>query len=618
MMLIMRWRSFFDSRQAVLSGGTLGLLLSVSSALAGGWNEEPQPLVFKKAVGADPLTAIRADAGSPLAWDQSAHMLWFVDFGTLHAAWWNGSTFVSADMGLIAPLPEAGIVIDSSTHFVYCVSADGFPHCARLIGKKWVIRKIGDKPVTRLLGVDQARHRLFAYDANAAGIRLYQFDAKTKSWPSSIIASGLGAAGDLGAFDAASQTLYTTHETAEPGIQRHPDAQTIADPTGFGKLKPWPLVATAWNGTAWSSRLLGDTGVPQQPAVRPLDHRLFFASRDDLKTVRFYQPAYRKAADAFGSETGWSGRDTWRDDDSYKIVEPKYPRAWISGLFLSSYSLSFLSDAAMIFSGTTRYTVKLTSPVVPVPYYAPIWTDLPLAPRLAGFRALINPRQSRLVQHREWFEGEIARSQTGMQIVGYLYRDATGLLVTECAADPANGPQLDSDLRQPRFYPALDAGFDPLSAPADFARLSDSEIFADPNDIVADPMHRNPVKSTAIPGSYTTNAASPLVPPHLRLPSSVQLRTFGHRYSLGKLDQPGSRFRAYSNAGTDYAMASHIAIDTATGVTFYTQAPPPAGNENAVVPAEPQTTTPLANFTAPSDPKLPRPQGTRVWIVMVY
>jgi hypothetical protein len=63
-----------------------------------------------------------------------------------------------------------------------------------------------------------------------------------------------------------------------------------------------------------------------------------------------------------------------------------------------------------------------------VPYYEPIWTDTPVEPRLAHFRAVTNSRQKRLVQHRQLHEGEVIREQTGMRLVGYVYRDANGVI----------------------------------------------------------------------------------------------------------------------------------------------------------------------------------------------
>ncbi len=612
-------------------------------ASAGPWSSEPQPLVHdngvprqKRVVGWNRFSPILADAGSPLGWDQSHRILWFINRGSLHAAFWTGKTFLPRDVGLVAPKPAGGLAVDPGLHFVFCLDAGGNPQWIHRYGVKWIVTPMGGGPVARLLGVDSLRHRLFAYDAEARGIRLYLYDAKAKTWTSSIIADGLGAAGDMGAFDVTAQTLYSTHADVEATVARHPSAQAIGDPTGLGALDPWPLVATAWDGTAWTSRVLDETGVPQQPAVRATDHRVFFAKREGTRLVHFYQPATASAPDSFGQNDGWSGQDTWEDNDSYRIVAPTYPGGW--GGWSSSGSVTITwgnwGSPQILFGG---YDVALKGPITAVPYYAPVWNDVALPDRLTSFRAVINPKQSRLVQHREIFRGEIAREQTGLKVAGYLYRDANGVFATEVASSEAavTYPHVLT-LGQSQLHPPLGATFDPANPPASHALLAaaDGFFYAKQASVVIHPTFPGLAKSNFKLADFTLAADTALLPPQLRGPSAVHLRTFGHRFASTEIDQPGGRYRSYLKYGTQYSVPSGVAVDGATGVTFYTQAPPPDPNSNTEVvssngllsgaiishvgstspPPTPQFTGPRAE----SDVKHPRPPTPQVWIVMVY
>ena len=198
------------------------LTLGVVSAQAWPWNSEPQPLLR----GGD---AIRADAGSPLAWDQGARVLWYLNFGELNVARWTGRTFLPQRCDGIFPKNEAGLVADSAWHAVYFLDADGSLRRTHAAGGRpgWTSEKIGSETLSRLLAVDARTHSVFAYDPAARGIRTYTYDAKTRAWVSSIIASGLGEAGDAAACDPALHVIYSSHETADPEIPRHPSARSV-------------------------------------------------------------------------------------------------------------------------------------------------------------------------------------------------------------------------------------------------------------------------------------------------------------------------------------------------------------------------------------------------------
>jgi len=229
----------------------------------------------------------------------------------------------------VQPNPAAGLLIDPDVHFLYCVSGSGIPYCVQTSGT-YPATQLGTDPVERLLAVDPLRHSLFAYDANAHGVRRYTYETPAKGgWTSSLIASGLGDPGDAGVFDIANSVLYATYQTADPSLPRDPLGQTINDPSGVGLLAPWPLVATSVSGSGGpASVVLDETGVPQRPAVRLADHRVFYARRDDFDSLHFYQPAGKHTIETSRTINGCSGVDTYVDNENYPITAPQYPASW--------------------------------------------------------------------------------------------------------------------------------------------------------------------------------------------------------------------------------------------------------------------------------------------------
>ena len=588
------------------------LLLSQTPAQAWPWNSEPQPLLRVR-------EPIRADAGSPLAWDQSARALWFLKSQALSFAHWNGWTFNWREFKHIHPEAGAGLAVDPGWHFLYYAEfdrdrEDPYPnlHCLYRSGDEWRNWRIGDEPISKLLGVDVLSHAVFAYDPQARGIRRYALDWKTGVWSSSVIAYGLGEAGDAAAIDSSRHIIYSSHETAASIVPRHPKAQRIGDPTKIGAYKPWPLVETKWNGDYWSSRVIDETGVPQQPAVRALDRTVFYAKRDDGRLLRTFKAARNDQDDIFASLEGWTETDTFEDHGHYKVRDPQYPAHWLHVI----HTNATLYGTVTVFGSGAPDWIALKGPITVVPVYAPVWSDRAMPPRLTRFRALLSPREGRLVVHTERCDGEVVRKQTGKRLVGYLYRDANGVL----ARQGRSTGWLHVFGEPNYFYGELGADYDPANPPADHAALADplARFHAVETDILS------PGGSVAtsfspdgIPANYSTDPDAPFVLAHLRLPTSVSVRTFGHDFISSALNQPGARFQHYRNYGTDYAMPSAIAVDRPTGVTFYTQAPPRAKDQDTLSYRERYSNPPLAGFRPEPDPKLPSPDPD-VWIAMVY
>lgn len=609
------FRTFFKVAVAV------GALCLVSgSAHAAPWASEPQPLIHD-------TRAIRADAGSPLAWDQSARVLWYVSYSYLSLARWNGVTFTPAVCGGIVPKVEAGMLVDDGLHLAYFADQQGILRCARRspVDGSWLKQKIGNEPVTRLLAVDSRSHSIFAYDPAARGIRRYTYQGTTKSWSSTIIASGLGDAGDAAAWDSSLRVLYSSHETAELPVRMparthrssaptrnqtlawyfsapQPHADLASDPNDGFLLKPWPLVATSWDGKAWTSRVIDETGVPQLAAVRETDHTVFYARRDGLNVVRTYRPATAGRGELFGTESGWSGADTYEDNDSYHINVEAIQSALQSAFLVvrtnsSSFTIFSVSGNLSGIQITDNGDLKLTPPITVIPYYVPIFSSETLNPRLTHYRAVLNPKMKRLVQNREISSGEVAVWQTARQLAGYLYRDANGVLAVSLGA----------------AYPALTPSFDLANPPANFANLADPlaqfSAWKDATSLG---------RLAAIPTTATVDPNAPFLPPHLRLPTSVRTRTFGHRYDISVGTQAGGRFRRYDGDGTSYADPSALEVDPLSGLTFYTQATPPVSYEDTVSFTDSHSFLPFTGFRYAPDFKQPRLTTKSVWIVMVY
>lgn len=513
--------------------------------------------------------------------------------GRLTFAAWTGTTFSVRWCGNISLNPDAGLLVDEGWHKVYFLDVDGHLSCARRSGTTWESVKIGDETLSRLLFVDRLGHSIFAYDPTAGGIRCYRF--REKVWVSSLVTTGLGEAGDAAAWDSVGGVFYSSHETADAAIPRDPHAHSIGDPTGLGAWKPWPLVATSWDGKKWSSKVVDETGVPQLPAVSATNHIVYYARRDELDLIRTYRPASGARPAVFGSLAGWSGADTFEDNNKYAIKVPVYPNQWTSS------ESSFL----IVHTNSTPFgvpSVQLQAPLTVIPYYEPVWSDAALPPRLAHFRAVLDPRLNTLVQHRQINRGEVVRTQTGKRLAGYLYRDANGVLARKGVS---GRPAMVS-------YPVLTDQYDPANPPAAFAALADSTatFFAEPNQTSLGTF------ADASP-TATVNADAAFAPPSLRLPTSVLSRTFGHAYDQPAGMQAGGRYRYYSRAATTSAIVSSLAVDLPTGVAFYTQSQQPPELTNLPDVTLAHSSPPLAGFRAAPDLKLV-PSPLPVWIVMVY
>jgi len=158
-------------------------------------------------------------------------------------------------------------------------------------------------------------------------------------------------------------------------------------------------------------------------------------------------------------------------------------------------------------------------------------------------------------------------------------------------------------------YPELGADYDPQNPPANFSQLSRFDLSFYYTD-------ESQLATASLPREYTLNPDSPFVPPHLRQPTSLSLRTFGHDYSISKESQRGGRYQYYSGPAVTLAVPCSIAVDRATGATFYTQSPRPTASEESLI--DWSYDPPFSAFRPRSEPHYAKPESETGWIVMVY
>lgn len=578
---------------------------SISTVSAWPWSSVPQPLL-------DGNVPIRADSGSPLAWDHSSRTLWFVRYGNLAQAAWSQTTFRTRTLSE-RPHAGGGLLVDPGLHLVFYLNSEGQPVCLRKADGAWVSSSMGSEKLQTLLGVDEKLHRVFAYDPEARGIRLYSPQGKSGAWTSELITKGLGAAGDLGAVDSVSGVIYTTHAEADQSVPRRNGIVPLGVREAL--LAPWPLVHTAWDGTQWKSQVIADTGVPQQPALKLPNGSVYFATQDSLDGMSVYseKEGVVTAPAALG---GSAGASTFEDHERYKVRAPNYPAEWMVGGLFSAVVNSWAGGGnPWVWLGSLQS--PLSPPIEIIPFYEPMWRETPLPSRLTRFRAMLNPKQHRIVQHRQSVDGEIVVEQVGVKIAGYLYRDANGVLSRQVnsfipnSAVPATRPQPGEDHRS---FDELTEEISPEALLTYSAELSITD-----RAFTSAEMDR--AVSSVLDGC-SLDPGSPFVPAYLRKPKTVSVKTFGHKFTSPKQNQTGGRYRVYSDHATSLSVPSSIAVDRRTGATFYTQAPsplPPYGT-GAVDDSPPRASNDPASFTfqAAPDPKFPQAEQGTVWIVLVY
>ena len=288
-------------------------------------------------------------------------------------------------------------------------------------------------------------HTVFAYDATTRSLLAVHWSAADNAWKSDVIAADLGDAPSEGVVDAKRHVLYATFQ----------NAPALGVPAAPGRLQPWPLVATWWDGTAWKSQVIASTGVAQRPAHVPGEDRLYYTDRADLSGLRSFRPSQGKliagerkfipdlltkgthsgsTTPVFRGHAGWQGAATWGDDQRYAVdlgVQSYFPGSnpgssvsisngsltlvggtLSNGLSVNnSWAIHDVGNGLMWLNAVGGNTIP-PSPYESPPHIAvsaqvPVWeTPEHAGPGLQQFRALYSGKRGEIIQQRvsegEW------------------------------------------------------------------------------------------------------------------------------------------------------------------------------------------------------------------------
>lgn len=608
--------------RSALSAGLASALLA-STAMAGGWNTSPQPLIIGPA-GANRSIAT-ADAGSSLVMDSGWRCLYSVSWNQVRLNYWTGkyfsqvalsSKFFDKDFNITDPSsydrcavkPGTALAVDQAWHMLYYISAEQGLVTAFRTGSKWKVLTLGPT-ATHLLGVDQSWHIVYAYDEVQRTILAFHWDTVLNRWTSETIVTNIGLPGAEGAVDSAWHVLYSSHADA-PGLDHRgiPDQSTTD-----GIFKQWPLVATYWDGTQWRSQLIDKTSLPQRPAVRKSDHRLFYARRDDIDQSRWFQPNAKpftttrntqgKAVTnltnllpqdptmGLGYKELAQERDTYLDDQNYVINwNPNYARGWKR----TSDSWTY-GSSTWTWIGGSNYTIPSlydSSNLTAVDCFIPEWNAEPVPPQIKSYHSTMDQRRGDLVH-------QVARSEIGLVYratawvhVPNIYQRADGKFVkltTTLAESSAQvwgpiGGTWTSETKQGSIY----------IEERQFTSLQQ-----------------------AAGNRYATVDANAVAPAPFLGSSASTVKTMGHSMNP-KVTRilSGRRFQFYSDTQEGQSETGGMATDPTSTFVFYTQAPNPSPSSSSIW-FNDYSPPPTWADSAPAEAKPPLPSG-QVWIVVIF
>ncbi|MDH4476697.1 MAG: hypothetical protein QE274_09485 [Verrucomicrobiaceae bacterium] len=608
-------------QKAFSVGLALGLL--ASSAFAGGWNSMPQPLIIGPPGSNRDIAT--ADAGSSLVMDSGWRCLYSILGNRVHLNYWTGKHFnqvslaskffdkhsnLTDESSLVRSQvkPGTALAVDQSWHMLYYISQDHGLVTAFRTGTQWKVVTLSPS-VTHLLGVDQSWHIVYAYDEVQRSLLAFRWDTVLNRWASETIATNIGLPGAEGAVDSAWHVLYSSHADA-PDLDHRgiPDQSTT-----YGIFKQWPLVATYWDGTQWRSQLIDKTSLPQRPAVRKSDHRVFYARRQDVNQSRWFQPntkpftttknAKGKAVanltnllpqdptKGLGYKELGQERDTYVDDQNHVINwNPNYAKGW------KRTSDSWTSGSSTwTWIGRPNYTIPSlydSSNLTAVDCFIPEWTAETVPRHIKSYHSTMDQRRGDLVHQVAMSEISLAYRATAWVHAPNIYQRADGKFVkltTSLAESSAQvwsliGGTWTSESKQGSIY-LYGQQFTSLQEAAGnrFATLD-------------------------------ANASGPA--PFLGSSAST-VKTMGHSMNP-KVTKTllGRRCQNYTETQQEQSDTGGIATDPASTFVFYTQAPTPSLSYsdtwfNWYLP--PSTGT----DSAPTPAKTPAPKG-QVWIVVIF
>jgi hypothetical protein len=613
---------FIHLYRKALSACFASLVLK-SVALAGGWDTVPQPLILGPS-GYDRRVAT-ADAGSSLVMDSGWRCLYSVSWNQLQLNYWTGKYFEQislaskffdkkgtltdqASLDRCAVKKGSALVVDQAWHMLFYISEKHGLVSAFRTGTQWKVLTLSPN-ATHLLGVDQAWHIVYAYDGVQRCILALHWDKTLKQWISEPIVKDIGQPGAEGVVDSGWHVLYSSHEDA-PALE----SRGIADQaTTYGIFKQWPLVATYWDGAQWRSQLIDKTALPQRPAVRNSDHRVFYARRDEVNQSRWFQPNTRPftttkntqgkaitlltnllpqdASKGLGFKDLTQEQDTYVDNENYEINwNPNYARGW-----LKTYDwISAGMIDTLIFGGgmnlllTTYDNTNLTA----VDCFVPEWTTEAIPPRIQSYHSAMDQRRGDLVH-------QAAKAASGL-----VYRASAWVQV-------------------PNVYQRADGKYVKLAAPLS---QSSAEVWSLTGGVWSSETRLGSVNiidyefkslDQAVGNRYATVDANAAAPAAFLGPTASSVKTHGHSMNP-KVIKPllGRRFQNYTNTQEEQSDTGGISTDPASTFVFYTQAPAPDPSSNSYWYGSYRQTPPWID-SAPTAATAPAPTG-QVWIVVIF
>ena len=568
------------SRARWLSLLGVGALLAGTSAFGGSWTATPQPLV-----GGAPghREIITADEGSSLLIDPTWRNVWQVSYGALKTWFWNGRYFQSENpTGDAAVAVGSVLAMDEGYHQVFFVSRSN-KLCVCHRGKNsWGVDAVSSESITAVLGVDQAWHMIYAYDAGRRSVIAVHWDAKSHTWISTVAATNLGSITNAGAVDGNWHILYSVHE----------DAPDLGVPTSDSPFfKPWALVATWWDGKQFHSQAVDQTGVPQVPAVRAPYHQVYYTRSNELKQTQWSQPKQKPSANNFvfasGMETNWQGADTFVDDSSYPVnLDPvNYYGSWFSSVYDSSVTMTV--GGRYYDTGWFNDTYHPKPPFRLADATVPVWETTAIPERIVEVSAAASVLRGELAQQRASNQAGTGYSATGWSHVDHVYADARGAyfkLGAGATSELSYG--LATSIASTPTTISIDGQtfYDPLSVPTSAGSLSPRPLVTigppAADRVVTGAYFTIPKTMAGTLQSVLANAdavegtTSPQPSPRLVV-NGAKLTTFGHPVSNHKgIALSGGRYQTYTSADYQGAMAGGIACDSRSKLVLYTQAPP--------------------------------------------
>lgn len=587
-------KTFPPRAAAWLCAALIAAQFSIGDARAWNWKETPQPLVGGPQYD---RYAITADPRSPLAFHSKWKLLFLVEGGFLKGHVWTGRFFDQVEISPdVRVKPGTALVLNETWNHLYLVNGnDRLVFCWKPKGTSWSSMPMLDEPVSEVLAVDEKWQVIYAYSEARQAILAIRWTGQ--QWVSEAVVESIGVSGGEGVFDPKNRILYSSHATFDSDL---PPLESCEAASG---LPPWPVVATWWDGTAWRSRVVAETSVPQRPAWDPKQQRLYFASWDQpdaLRVIELGRPREQLTAVGLDPQplnfrktskrsltSGWLsfayGLRTWADDTSYPIDYEA----------VAKYGKQFGDSYGSVFTISPFPPTPPPLPSddwVPLSAYIPSWESIDVPERVSSWSGLVSPNRRELLHQASLHRGGSVKVATGWEGVPELYgvypRHGFNAAQNQNPADfgyygyflwtPDWHDEIPDEVLplvtmeiNGKIFPKPSA-FKSELLPKDWiwyydihmgqvgskakAHVSDSAIALISTDVVGDP-------SLPLPPARLAGAES-----------SVQ--TFGTRLAQEpSAAAAGGRFLDYPSAAANRAWTGGLAADRRSPFVFYTQAP---------------------------------------------